>query len=103
MAKLVDEMAELWVQRHENASKEAANHLAMGLMASMIGQWLRKGMAEAAGGPGAKGGYAGERLESYAQAIDALTEAQAELAANVNLGLVCDHLVSMLERAIKTV
>lgn len=101
MANLLEEFAQQWVAKQENASKEAANQLAARLMGAMVGQWLRREMGkEAAALKGADLADAEQRLEPYAQAIDALTEAQRDLAANVNVGLVCDHLVSMLERAL---
>ena len=101
IAKLLEEFAQQWVAKQENASKEAANQLAARLMGAMIGQWLRREMGKEAGAlAGADPADAEDALEPYAQAIDALTEAQRELAANVNVGLVCDHLVSMLERAL---
>lgn len=104
MAELQDDFAQRWVEKQENASKEAAHQLAARLMGSMIGQWLRRAMAQEAAALGAADpADAEERLEPYAQAIDALGQAQEELAANVNVSLVCDHLASMLQRALAAV
>lgn len=101
IAASINAFAERWVDAHANASKEAANKLAAGLMWSMIAQHARRRMAQAAAKltPG-DNDAASAALEPWLGVIDALNTAEVELGANVNLGLVCDHLLSGMHRSL---
>lgn len=99
LAQMIDAFAKSWVDQHENASKDAANRQAAGMLLGLIAALLRQRMAEAAAGvdPADPLG-ADAALEPYVAAIQTLDQAEMELAANVNLSLVCDHLASLLNR-----
>ena len=90
----IDTFAQSWVSNHTGASKEAANKLGCGLMWSMLGVVARGKLAELSGQCDADEPAASElRLGPWLGLIDALEESQRLLGSNVNLGLVCDHLV----------
>lgn len=95
---LIDGFAQRWVDEHDNASKEAANKQAAGLMWAMIGQRARQHLARAAGTAGDDPAATEAALEPWLGAIESLGEAERNLAANVNMALVCDHLVLSLYR-----
>ena len=99
MASLIDDLAKLWVEKHANASKEAANKMAAGLMFSMIAQHARRAIDYAATQlPADDPGASEAIMQPWLNVVDALTRAERELAANVNMGLVMDHLVAMIAR-----
>ncbi len=94
MAGLMDGFAAAWVKAHSGASKEAANKMAAGLMWSIITQHARTQVAAIAGQTaGAKPAEMEARLDPWLRVIEAVTRAEAELASNLNMGMVCDHLV----------
>jgi len=102
IAKMIDELAKAWVRDRPNASKEAANKLAAGLMWSMIASHARQRLAELAENCEAETPIQNEaQLEPWLGVIDGLREAERLLATNVNLSLVCDHLVARMEQALK--
>jgi len=95
----IDAFAQQWVDRHENASKEAANQQAAALMFALLADEARWRMAQAAQDLGpAEPATIETRLRPYLGVIDAAGEALRDVAANVNLSLVCDHLASVLDR-----
>jgi DNA polymerase III subunit delta' len=100
MAEKIDAFAAAWVERHQNASKDAANRQAAGMLLGLLASLLRQRLAAAAQEVGGGGDPidAEAALEPYADAIAALPLAEAELGANVNVSLVCDHLASLLNR-----
>jgi hypothetical protein len=102
MAKLIDDLAKAWVEQHTNASKEAANKMASELMFTMIAQHARRALVHVSQRQSeqerADPGEAEAALQPWLNVIDALNQAQSELAANVNLALVMDHLASMIAR-----
>lgn len=101
MAKCIDSFAENWVKERANASKEAANKLAAGLMWRMISQHARRKMADAAARcDNADPIATEERLSPWVKVIDALVGAEEMLNSNVNMGLVCDHLTSVMYRSL---
>jgi DNA polymerase III subunit delta' len=101
MAQMIDGFAKAWVDAHAQASKEAANRQAAGLMWSLISQYARGQLAKAAEAGGGGDPDATEAtLAPWLAVIDALSEAERELATNVNLGIVCDHLASRMGRAL---
>ena len=57
-------------------------------------------MRDIAGRGGSDSGVSGADFDPCLQVIDVVETAQREVESNVNLGLVCDHLVSMLYRAL---
>jgi DNA polymerase-3 subunit delta' len=96
----INDFATRWVDEHENASKEAANKLAAGLMWVLITQHARRRVAELAANPrdGADVNAAEAALEPWLNVIDAVAAAEYELATNVNLGIVADHVVARMGR-----
>lgn len=101
LASLIDGFAAEWVDRHDNASKEAANKLAAGLMWSALANHARRKLADVAEKltPG-DADAAEAATEPWLALIHALDDAERYLATNVNLSLVCDHLAARLARAL---
>ncbi len=99
-AQELDRFAGAWVGDNDNASKEAANKHAVRLMWSLIGQMLRRRLREAGTTAGSDVNIAETAVEPWLRAIDALPATESEIRANVNLALVCDHLVSLIARAL---
>ncbi len=97
LAELIDEFARAVVKEQPNASKDAANRRGAALMWRVLAQHARGRIAELAGG---EAGADPARLEPlvtpWLGLLEAVNEAEGELAANVNLGLVADHLVSRI-------
>jgi len=101
MAELIDEFAQSWVKNHANASKDAANKQAARLMWNLIAHQARSQIARIAKDLATQDADESERrLTPWMNAIDALSQGERELRSNVNLGLVCEHLVSLLYRAL---
>ena len=102
LAERIGEFAKLWVDRHKGASKDAANHLAAKLAWRIIGQHARARIAEAAPRCDPADPVAAERmLAGWLGVLDAVTAAESDLAANVNIGLVTEHAVSVMYRRIQ--
>jgi DNA polymerase-3 subunit delta' len=100
LASCIDEFAKAWVERHDNASKDAANKQGAGLMWTMLAQHARFRLGTIApkldpADPDA----AQAMLRGWLHLIDALGNAQANLAANANLSLTCDELIAALRGA----
>ncbi len=104
LTELMEAFAKRWTQEHENASKEAANHLAAELVLTMIAQHVRRRVATLAAElevDGPDGSIAAEqRLSPWLTAIDALQQAETEISANVKLDVAADRLLSMLYRGL---
>lgn len=101
LAKMIDDFAARWVKDHPNASKEAANRRAAGLAWSVIAHHARRQLAQAARNAPAGDVDAVQTLVGpWLRVIASLDLAERELAANLNLGLVCDHLASLVERSL---
>lgn len=99
MSALIDELAQNWVSQHKNASKEAANKMAAGLMLGMIGQHARMQINRlVARAPVDDPDAAEAMLEPWLHVIESLSITETALGANVNMGLAMDHLVSMMAR-----
>ncbi len=93
MAKFIDDFAADWVKSHAGASKEAANKQAAALMWSMITQHACQRIGEIARRTDGEDESQQEAvLAPWLRVIDAVGRAEAELAANINLTMVCDHL-----------
>ncbi len=90
--RLAEDFAVDWVKRYDNASKDAANKLAVHLLLGLLGQHARGRLQQTANDP--------ELLERWASAIDALREAEIQLYANVQVALLMDHLVARLWQAL---
>lgn len=102
LAQRLDEFAKQWVDRHKGASKDAANHLAAKLAWRIIGQHARAKIADAAPRCDPADPVAAERmLTGWLGVLDAVTAAESDLAANVNIGLVTEHAVSVMYRGIQ--
>lgn len=101
IAGMIDTFAKTWVDRHANASKEAANKQAVALMWSLIAHEARQRIAQLAQRTTADDPETAEAmLQPWLDVIDALNEAQSHINSNVNISIVCDHLVSRLDRAL---
>ncbi|MEM1109146.1 MAG: DNA polymerase III subunit [Planctomycetota bacterium] len=97
MAERINGFAEAWVKNHKNASKEAANKLAAGLMFSLVAIYARQQLDKLAEGCDPADPVAGEAtLLPWVGVIDALGVAESRLRSNVNLGLTCDGLASAI-------
>lgn len=101
MAAMINEFASEWVSRHPGASKEAANKRAVGMMWSLIAHDARRRIHEmAAGCATADPQQADQLFGPWLEVMDALSEAKQKIDSNVNIGLVCDHLVLALDRSL---
>lgn len=101
MAELIKSFAERWVDAHANASKDAANRQAAGLMWSLISRHARVQVGRQLEKHQAGDLSQGDALfEPWLRVIDALGDAERNLSSNVNLGLVADQLVSAMYKAL---
>ena len=101
MKEMIDGFAKHWVDEHAGASKEAANRMAAGVLWSIVGQHARQHIHRLASQCQAGEAAVNEpALGPWVGVIGALAQAEHELARNVNLGLVTDHLVSLIYRAL---
>jgi DNA polymerase-3 subunit delta' len=101
LAKMIDDFASRWVKENANASKEAANRRAAGLAWSIIARHARRRLAEAGSAASESDVDAAQSLVGpWLGVISALGVAERQLDRSLNLGLVCDHLVSLLARAL---
>ena len=97
MAERINGFAEAWVKNHDNASKEAANKLAAGLMFSLVAVHARTRLAELSERcDPADPVVAEQMLDPWLSVIDTLGVAESRLASNVNLGLTCDGLATQI-------
>jgi len=104
MSELINQLAERWVKQHTNASKDAANRMAAGLMWSLVARYARRRIEAAARQQeGAEPDVAERALEPWLGVIDAVRGAETEVRRNVMLNIVTDHLVSRVYRAINAV
>jgi len=89
----VDGFAAAWVSAHKNASKDAANRRAAGLMGSMVANYARRRLAQLAErcDPDAPA-QSESALEPWLGVIAAVDEFEGQLASNVNLKLCCEGL-----------
>jgi len=91
MARMVDEWAKGQVERHPQASKDAANKAGARLLLSLLAMRFRQRLREGADDP--------ERMETALRSIDLLREAEAHLASNVHMGVALENLAGRLGRA----
>ena len=96
----IKEFADSWVAKRAKGSKEAANKLAAQLMWSMIAGHVQRRMHQLAQACSPEDPIRSEAaLDPWLSVIDALSEAERLLAANVNLTLVCDQLVAAMHES----
>lgn len=86
LAGLIGDWAESWVKRRPQASKEAANHAAAGHAFHLLAQRFRRLLSESA----ARGDA--DAIDRWTSAIDAVSQAEREINANVQMGLALEHL-----------
>jgi DNA polymerase-3 subunit delta' len=104
LAERINGFAEAWVKHHDNASKEAANKLAAGLMFSLIAVHARQRIAQRAEDCDPADPESAEALlEPWLGVIEALRTAESRLLSNVNLGLVCDGLGTQIALRLRSV
>lgn len=104
MAAFMDTFAKTWVERHEKASKDAANKFAATLMWTMVTRHACLRLRELAAKVKPDDPVASESsLEPWVSVIDAVGEAEREIDTNMHMGLVADHLVSRLFRGMARV
>ena len=104
MAERIDAFAKRWVEAHEGASKEAANQRAANLMWRIISQYARARISDASRQCDPADPVSAERLLiGWLDLLDAVTASEADLASNVNINLVTDHLVVGMHRALSPV
>lgn len=95
--ELTDTLAKTRVDKNKHASKEAANRLAFGLMASVIAGHARQRLAQAVQDAPAGDLVGGEALASpWMHVIDTVEDASALYGRNVNAQLVCEQLAQGL-------
>jgi len=93
IGECVDGFASAWVAAHKNASKEAANRRAAGLMGSMISNYARRRMATVAQQCDPQTpGDSDQALAPWLGIIEAVSEFERQLNSNVNLKLCCEGL-----------
>jgi len=99
---MINDFAETWVKRHTNASKDAANKLAVQLMWSLLAHEARRQLALLAQDCDPADPDAGEQtLGPWLAVIAALDQALGQINSNVNMGLVCDNVISAIYRALE--
>ncbi|MBB6430092.1 DNA polymerase III subunit [Algisphaera agarilytica] len=102
MAERINGFAEAWVKNHQNASKEAANKLAAGLMFSLIATYAQEQLDKLAEHCDPADPESAEaQLLPWVGVIDALGVAESRLGSNVNLGLTCDGLASAIALSLR--
>ncbi len=98
---MINDFATAWVDSHKNASKDAANKMAAGLMWSMVARYARQKLWSISEQCTPSDPSASDRLmEPWLGVIDAIGEAQSLLATNVNMNMVCDQFVVELNRCL---
>lgn len=101
MADGQEEFAKRWVDEHPGASKEAANKRAGTLMFTLITQFARAELAKAAEACDPADPVSNDAaLLPWLGVLEAVSEAEREIEANLRVNLVSDHLVSKMYRAL---
>jgi len=88
MAEIADEFAKAIVDADDSASKEAANRLAVRLIAQLLGMRVRRALATAAASDNA------DALERWVNAGDVLSEFEQHVRSSVNLKHAFGNLVA---------
>lgn len=100
MQEAIDAFAKVREKETENASKEAANKLGGALMLAIIARAARQMLVTTASKGGLDTAGLERRLMPWVRVIEIVRQAEAEFNANVNMGLVTDHLASLMYRAV---
>jgi len=96
MAKLIDERAAAAVKSNPDASKDAANKAWARRMLAFLSEDVRARLRARSAGKSAERVEADPAAQRWLHAIDAITEAEGFLAANVNMGLLLENLVAQM-------
>lgn len=91
MSAMIDDWAKRWVADHANASKEAANHAAAAQMFRLLAAHYRDAIRATV-----DDNLDERRMRRRLTAIDAILEAERQLAGNVNLGFVMESLTARM-------
>jgi len=103
LTEMIGGFASQWVKDkdHPGASKEAANRRAASLVWSLIARHARTRLHQtAATCDPADPDASWEKVARWLGVIEALRLAERELKANLNVNLVCDHVVSLINRSL---
>ncbi len=92
MAGLIEEWAKAWVDGRENASKEAANVVAVRHMLSIIAERARQRMRASMDADS-------QVVERSLRTLDVITDAERHIAAHVHLASAMENLAARLSRA----
>ncbi len=102
MEARIKAFAEGWVKKHKQASKEAANKNAAGLMFRLVTTHARQQLASAAADCDPQDPDAAEAvLRPWTCLIDHVNTAEGRLHSNVHLGTLCDGLVAAAAGALR--
>jgi acetolactate synthase regulatory subunit len=88
MAELVSTFAERVVKANPDASKDAANRKALGLLMAVLGRIVQQRLLAAS-----KVGSA-DRVDALSACVDALVDAERSVSSNVNQKLVLANLIA---------
>jgi DNA polymerase-3 subunit delta' len=88
MSELVSTFAERVVKANPDASKDAANRKALGLLMAVLGRIVQERLL-AASGAGST-----DRVDALAACVDALVDAERSVSSNVNQKLVLANLIA---------
>lgn len=88
MAELVSAFAERVVKSNPDASKDAANRKALGLLLSVLGRIVQQRLLDASNAGST------DRVSALAACVDALVDAERSVASNVNQKLVLANLIA---------
>ncbi|MEY4183362.1 MAG: hypothetical protein RLZZ217_1988, partial [Planctomycetota bacterium] len=88
MAELVGAFAERVVKANPDASKEAANRKALGLLMAVVGRIVQQRLVAASASGDAM------QVDALGACVDALVDAERSAASNVNQKLVLANLVA---------
>ena len=86
LAELVETFAKSWVDKHDNASKDAANKDGVRHLLSLLAAHSRKRLGEHA--------EQSDDCEYWLNVIDLLRDAEQQLYSNVNIKLLLENLVA---------
>ncbi len=94
MAEFVDGFAKSWVDRHKNASKDAANKMAAGLMWAMIGNFAQERLAKSTE-------QNNPNVQPWLGLIKAVESGHKTISSSVNMTLTMDHFVNLAYQSLE--
>lgn len=104
VAEMIKDFAETWVKRHANASKDAANKLAVQLMWQLIAREARDKLSQIAANADPSSPFVAEQhMQPWLTTIDILEDSRRQINANVNLSMVCENMISRIGRSLMPV